>query len=108
VAIWGRGGSQLGWIFILEGVFTTLLGILSFFVLPRSVESMIGLSEEEKVAYRESLRGDWSGNMEGEVFMWSEVFKAFRAPQVLLICMPLFFNGVTVSVLFGWRCVDGC
>jgi len=93
-----RGIPGWGWIFILEGVFTTLFGIVSAFILPRNPEDTLGLTQGEKEAYRDSLRSDWSGDFEGEVFRWSEVLKAFRSPQVLLICVPLFFNGAT---LFG-------
>lgn len=88
------------WIFILEGLFTTLFGIMSFFLLPRTPESTIGLTQAEKVAYRESLKRDWSGDMEDEHFSWTEVIRAFKSPQVLLICIPLFFNGATVSYTF--------
>jgi MFS family permease len=104
-----RGIPGWGWIFILEGVFTSLFGIFSFFVLPRTPESTLFLKEDEKIAYRESLKADWSGDMDGEMFKWSEVFKAFRAPHVLLICIPLFFNGATVSFLLssGFQMEDG-
>ena len=96
-----RGIRGWGWIFILEGVFTTLFGLFSFFVLPRTPERTLFLTTAEKEAYRESLRADWSGDMEGETFNWSEVFKALRSPQVLLICIPLFFNGTAVGCSFG-------
>ena len=94
----GVGGKPgWAWIFILEGVFTTLFGLFSFFVLPRTPERTLFLTTAEKEAYRESLRADWSGDMEGEVFKWSEVFKAFRSPQVLLICIPLFLKKVELT-----------
>ncbi|KAA1474439.1 MFS general substrate transporter [Dentipellis sp. KUC8613] len=94
-----RGLSGWAWIFILEGVFTTVFGIVSFFLIPAAPSTMWLLNPEERVAYTRALADDWSGDEEHEVFSWSEVASAFTdAPHVLLNCLPLFASGLT---LFG-------
>ncbi|KZV68747.1 MFS general substrate transporter [Peniophora sp. CONT] len=90
------------WIFILEGVFTTVFGIVSYFIIPDSPNNVRLLSKAEREAYVQSLAQDWSGDAdadgkETEVFSWSEVSSVFtNAPHVLLLSLPLFFNGVTL------------
>ncbi|CAE7074268.1 unnamed protein product [Rhizoctonia solani] len=92
----GRPG--WAWIFILEGVFTSLFGIFAFFVMPSSPRKVLGLSDAETEAINEMLRLDGNDGTGHEPFSWSSVLSAFKAPQVLLLCIPLFFSGVT---LFG-------
>ncbi|KAH7341994.1 MFS general substrate transporter [Rhizoctonia solani] len=92
----GRPG--WAWIFILEGVFTSLFGIFAFFIMPSSPRKVIGLSAAETEAINEMLRLDGNDGTGHEPFAWSSVLSAFKAPQVILLCIPLFFSGVT---LFG-------
>lgn len=69
--------------------------------MPATPADMPFLSEVEKSTYIESLAADWSGDAYEEEFSWSEVWSVFvDAPQILLGCLPLFFNGVTVSIHF--------
>ncbi|ELU40145.1 20S proteasome subunit [Rhizoctonia solani AG-1 IA] len=82
----GRPG--WAWIFILEGVFTALFGLFAFFVMPSSPRQVIGLSEAETEAINEMLRLDGNDGTGHEPFSWSSVFDAFKAPQVLLLCIP--------------------
>ncbi|KZV68752.1 MFS general substrate transporter [Peniophora sp. CONT] len=90
------------WIFILEGLFTTIFGLVSFFIIPQSPRTCGFLSQAEREAYVDALSQDWSGDAdedgkEIEVFSWSEVLSAFTdAPHVMLLSLPLFFNGVTL------------
>ncbi|CAE6353816.1 unnamed protein product [Rhizoctonia solani] len=92
----GRPG--WAWIFILEGVFTSVFGIFAFFVMPSSPRTVLGLSAAETEAINEMLRLDGNDGTGHEPFSWSSVLSAFKSPQVLLLCIPLFFSGVT---LFG-------
>ncbi|KAJ1307310.1 hypothetical protein OPQ81_001418 [Rhizoctonia solani] len=92
----GRPG--WAWIFILEGVFTSLFGIFAFFVMPSSPRKVLGLSPAETEAVNEMLRLDGNDGTGHEPFSWTSVLGAFKAPQVILLCIPLFFSGVT---LFG-------
>ncbi|KAI0084412.1 MFS general substrate transporter [Irpex rosettiformis] len=100
-----RGLAGWAWIFILEGVFTALFGLVTFLIgVPKSPAEMSEriLTVEERTAYCAALADDWSGDAdadgkEPEVFMWSEVWSVFtNAGHVLLLCLPLFFSGVTL------------
>jgi hypothetical protein len=66
--------------------------------MPSSPRQVIGLSAAETEAINEMLRLDGNDGTADEPFSWTSVFSAFKAPQVLLLCIPLFFSGVT---LFG-------
>ncbi|KAI0084421.1 major facilitator superfamily domain-containing protein [Irpex rosettiformis] len=104
-----RGLSGWAWIFILEGVFTTLFGLITFFLRipssPNQISPLI-LTPHERSTYCAALGEDWSADAdvdgeEPEVFSWKEVGSVFTLKEglhVWLICVPLFFSGVT---LFG-------
>jgi hypothetical protein len=68
------------------------------------------LTEEERRAYCQDLANDWSGDADTdgkheEVFSWSEVASVFTdAPHILLLALPMFFSGVTVSLLHILSC----
>ncbi|KAG8707632.1 hypothetical protein FRC09_001724 [Ceratobasidium sp. 395] len=92
----GRPG--WAWIFILEGVFTSLFGLFALVVMPASPRQVRALTNAETEAVAEMLRLDGNDTTNHEPFSWSSVLSAFKAPHVLLLCVPLFFSGVT---LFG-------
>jgi hypothetical protein len=77
-----------------EGVFTILWGIASYFILPRTPETALWLTPEEKTAYVAAMRKDWSGDAEHEPFAWKYVLQAVKSPFVLLLGIPLFFSGM--------------
>ncbi|KAJ3787107.1 major facilitator superfamily domain-containing protein [Lentinula aff. detonsa] len=84
------------WIFILEGLFTFLFGLSSYFVFPRSLEKTWFLSPEEKAYVKGKLLEDT--HKEEEVFTWKEVIEAFKLPQLWLLGMAFFF---AATILFG-------
>ncbi|KAF5349217.1 hypothetical protein D9756_009501 [Leucocoprinus leucothites] len=88
------------WIFILEGLFTFLFGLLSFFLLPRTPAHAYFFNDKEKNYVMTKLRED---GIEGrdpsiDAFSWREVGQAFTLPQVWLLAVVLFCDG---TVLFG-------
>ncbi|ETW77229.1 major facilitator superfamily [Heterobasidion irregulare TC 32-1] len=97
-----RGLPGWAWIFVLEGLFTTVFGIVSWFFIPATPADVPFLTQAEKDTYVRALVQDWSGDTDAdgqatEVFSWSEVWSTFTdAPHVLLLCLPLFFSGVTL------------
>jgi len=99
-----RGLPGWAWIFILEGIFTTVFGLASWFIIPAGPTDIKYLSAVERETYCASLAQDWSGDADAdgqskEIFSWSEVTSVFTdAPHVMLLLLPLFFSGVT---LFG-------
>lgn len=90
------------WIFILEGLFTFIFGVTSFLLLPRSPEHAYFFSNEEKGYVISKLKED---GVEGEDptmngFSWREVGQAFTLPQVWLLAIPLFCDGMGLAF---WR-----
>ncbi|KAG6856695.1 hypothetical protein H0H87_001736 [Tephrocybe sp. NHM501043] len=89
------------WIFILEGLFTVLFGIFAFWALPRNPEDARWLSEgERKWVVRMVLEGEGKeekkdGDEEGEErFKWEQVGRVFAAPQMWMLAVLFFLNGV--------------
>lgn len=90
--IGGRAG--WAWIFILEGLFTVVFGLLSFFILPKSPVHMKTLTEEEKKYVITALKRDGAtGSDSQDRFSWREVGMAFRLPQVWMLALMFFFDG---------------
>jgi hypothetical protein len=97
-----------------EGAFTSAFGLATIFFVPASPRNIRFLTEEEREAYCQDLADDWSGDADSdgksdEVFSWSEVASVFtNAPHVLLMAIPSFFVGVTVTVLPVLECIHSC
>ncbi|KAG6914956.1 hypothetical protein DXG01_014255 [Tephrocybe rancida] len=70
----GVGGKPgWAWLFFLEGIVSVLFGVLSFFVLPRSVDEASFLTSSEKEEILAQLRREGTLNNEADVFSWREV-----------------------------------
>ncbi|RQM07769.1 hypothetical protein DH86_00003052, partial [Scytalidium sp. 3C] len=56
----GTAGGLTGWrwIFIIEGLITVVAGVVSYFMLPNSVETAGFLTEEERLYAVQRLAGD--------------------------------------------------
>ncbi|KAG6826978.1 hypothetical protein H0H92_013683 [Tricholoma furcatifolium] len=100
------------WIFILEGLFTVLFGLTTFFTLPRSPAHARFLTEKEKHYVMEQLRqaGSTGGDDHVDDFSWREIWQAITLPQVWMGAVLLFFNvtmiGAYLSDHFGARGVS--
>ncbi|KAG6828233.1 hypothetical protein H0H92_008731 [Tricholoma furcatifolium] len=88
------------WIFILEGLFTFLFGLSAFWTLPRSPAHARFLNEREKEYVISQLKetGATGSDEKVDTFSWSEVGKAFMLPQVQILALIFFFDGV---ILYG-------
>ncbi|KAJ3888944.1 major facilitator superfamily domain-containing protein [Lentinula edodes] len=84
------------WIFILEGLFTFLFGLSSYFIFPQSLDKTWFLSPEEKNYVKGKLLED--SHKEEEVFSWKEVLEALKLPQLWLLGPAFFF---AATILFG-------
>ncbi|KAJ5550743.1 hypothetical protein N7535_001314 [Penicillium sp. DV-2018c] len=95
--IGSRGGlTGWRWILIIEGLMTFVGGVLSYFILPNSLESASFLTAEEKNFGRERLNLDNPPTLEGslaseaESFKWSEVRRGILSVQVWLSASAYF------------------
>jgi MFS family permease len=92
----GVGGKAgWAWIFFLEGIFTFLFGVASFWLLPRSPAHAYFFNEKEKSYVAARLREDGATGKDAsaDAFRWSEVGRAFMLPQVILLGVVLFCDG---------------
>lgn len=87
--VYGMRGWQ--WLFLLEGIPSVLLGVMTFWVLPNSVESAHWLSTEEKQVVQRDLDSD-----EGEA---KEVKHRLR--DGLLNIRVVMLGGIDFSILLS-------
>ncbi|KAH9821551.1 major facilitator superfamily domain-containing protein [Melampsora americana] len=93
----GLGGIPgWGWIFIIEGIFTTLFGLFGFLVFPLS-PSTCPLSKI--LAMRIEKDQPSSAAEQEEKFSWGQVGKAYKSPHVLLTSLALFMTGTNLYSL---------
>ena len=89
-----------------EGAFTAAFGLISMAFMPAAPADMPFLTQDERKRYLRELEDDWCGDADDEAdrFSWSEVMSAFvDAPHAVLLCFPMFFNGITVRGQVSWR-----
>ncbi|OJA15235.1 hypothetical protein AZE42_07981 [Rhizopogon vesiculosus] len=95
----GKGGRPgWAWIFILEGIFTFLFGLICFFILPNSAATATFFSTKERdyVLARLKEDGAISSDDKSDSFSWIEVFRCFKSLHVLMLAPVLFVLGVTL------------
>ncbi|KKY19946.1 putative major facilitator superfamily transporter [Phaeomoniella chlamydospora] len=92
-----RGGqSPWRWIFIIEGILTSVVGIASYFLLPNGLSSARFLTDEEREYGVQRLANDKSKGQTGstgesvEKFQWSEVARGFFSVQTWLSASAYF------------------
>ncbi|KAI0486926.1 MFS transporter-like protein [Xylaria cf. heliscus] len=89
------GYNRWPWIFFIEGIVTTLFGILCFFVMPHTPADAKFLSQEERAMALLRMKLDSHGATEEDVnnekFDWHWVRIAFSAPQLWLSSFIWFF-----------------
>ncbi|GLB38895.1 putative major facilitator superfamily protein [Lyophyllum shimeji] len=89
------------WIFILEGLFTVLFGVSSYFTLPRSPAHARFLTAKEKEYVIAQLKetGATGLDEDSDKFSWREVGRAFMLPQVWMLAVIFFLDGTLVYAL---------
>lgn len=89
-----------GWIFIIEGIFTTLCGLIGFFIYPQSLPTCRFLNPDQRRLMALRLQEDqpFMGTIVEQNFSWYQVFCAFKSPHVLVAGGILFMVG---SNLYG-------
>ncbi|KJA14608.1 hypothetical protein HYPSUDRAFT_48993 [Hypholoma sublateritium FD-334 SS-4] len=92
--IGGRAG--WAWIFILEGLFTILMGITGFFLVPSTPRDSKFLSAEEKDAIMARLERDRPSIQPSDEFSMKEVLRSLRSPHVVVVFVLFFMTGATL------------
>ncbi|KAF7323414.1 MFS domain-containing protein [Mycena chlorophos] len=95
----GHSGWQ--WIFIIEGVITVFVGLVSFAFMPASPDTARFFNAEEKAYVKARLEEDGAINGDEALdgFSWREVGKAFTSVHVILVGINFFFSGVVLYSL---------
>ncbi|KAG0143246.1 hypothetical protein CROQUDRAFT_66388 [Cronartium quercuum f. sp. fusiforme G11] len=94
----GRPG--WAWIFIVEGLFTFVCGVLGYFIIPSTPASARFLNSEQKRIIFRRLAQDQPTTMDNEeVFSWSEVLASFKSLHVQLNFVALFMSGTSLYSL---------
>lgn len=85
------------WIFILEGIITVIVGILGFFIMPKSISTAKFLTIEEKKFTTERLTIALKGHDEDqEKFNWNEVLSVFTNFHTYPLLIFSFCSGMSV------------
>ncbi|KAI9825932.1 MAG: hypothetical protein M1819_000451 [Sarea resinae] len=102
--------SLRGWqvIFLILGLFTVVIGILFFFILPDSPVTAGFLSPAEKAMHAERLRGNEQG-IGSTVFKKAQVYEALRDPHTWLYSFWVLAANVpnSIATSFGNILVSG-
>jgi hypothetical protein len=91
------------WGFPVEGIITTLFGIICFFTMPHTPMDAKFLTDEERKRALSRLQLDShgaaaSGDVNEEHFDWHWVRMAFKAPQLWFCCFIWFFLLISLYV----------
>ncbi|KAF9451878.1 MFS general substrate transporter [Macrolepiota fuliginosa MF-IS2] len=95
--IGGRPG--WAWIFILEGLFSVLMGLISFFFVPSTPADCKFLTPSEKLLIKTQLEYDRPSvtpNIPSDKFSFREILRSLTSTHVLIIFVVFFLGGVTL------------
>ncbi|PSR75912.1 hypothetical protein PHLCEN_2v8826 [Hermanssonia centrifuga] len=108
----GVGGKPgWAWIFILEGIFTVLCAIASFWILADFPDSAKFLTETERVWVVRRLQSDSKFSAGGEIFKmkhvwdsltdWKTWVASFQATAANLLSVPVYAWACLVTLAVG-------
>ncbi|TFK43324.1 MFS general substrate transporter [Crucibulum laeve] len=93
----GVGGKPgWSWIFILEGLFSILMGITGFFLVPSTPRDSKFLTDNQKDIIMRRLEKDRPSIVPSDRFSIREVLWSLRSPHVLLLFVLFFMVGTTL------------
>ncbi|EAU90005.1 hypothetical protein CC1G_05921 [Coprinopsis cinerea okayama7 len=95
----GLGGKKAWeWIFIIEGLFTVVVGVVAFFFVPATPRHSKVLSQAEQDAVILSLERDRPMIGATEKFHPREILRSITSPHVFLVFLVFFLGG---AIFFG-------
>ncbi|KAF9038143.1 MFS general substrate transporter [Panaeolus papilionaceus] len=93
----GIGGKPgWSWIFILEGLFSVLMGVLGFWLVPSTPRDNRFLTHEEQELIMARLERDRPLLDSEEKFSFKEVIRSFTSPHVIMVFIIFFMTGTTL------------
>ncbi|KAF9267380.1 MFS general substrate transporter [Marasmius fiardii PR-910] len=94
----GLGGRPgWAWIFILEGIFSVLVGITGFFVTPSTPRDVkFFVTEEDKDVLERRLIQDRPSVTPHDHFSLKEVFRSLSSPHVIMVFVLFYMTGTTL------------
>jgi D-galactonate transporter len=99
--VWGWGGWQ--WMFLLEGIPTSLLGIACFFLLTDSPKNARWLTEREKTVVETVLNADQGEDRAtGHVTAGAEIKRAFGDARVWILAFVYFATACANYTFTFW------
>ena len=87
------------WVFILEGIPTTLLGVATIFLLPNNPDSASFLSSMEKEILKARISRQVGFTRSGMEFSKADALKAITDWKVIVFCLAQFGGG---AMLYGY------
>ncbi|KAF8185966.1 MFS general substrate transporter [Pholiota molesta] len=90
----GRPG--WAWIFILEGLFTVIMGLLGFLVVPSTPRDSKFLTHEQKELIMARLERDRPSIRPSDKFSFHEIFQSMRSPHVIAVFVMFFLIGTNL------------
>ncbi|GAA5979142.1 hypothetical protein JCM10908_002818 [Rhodotorula pacifica] len=94
----GGGLPSWAWIFVIEGIFTVLVGLSAYWWVPGYPKDANFLNEREKAILIARLRKG-SDSADNEPFNWAGVWDAFKDPWVIGYGMLFHFYAFTLYSL---------
>ncbi|KAF8817607.1 MFS general substrate transporter [Phlegmacium glaucopus] len=94
--IGGRPG--WAWIFILEGLFSIVIGLIGYIVVPSTPRDSKFLTEDQKDIIMRRLEMDRPSMKPVHTFSLKEVLRSLTSPHVILLLVMFFFAG---TMFFG-------
>ncbi|XP_006461486.1 hypothetical protein AGABI2DRAFT_222276 [Agaricus bisporus var. bisporus H97] len=96
----GVGGKPgWAWIFILEGLFSVIMGVIGFFLVPATPQDSKFLTQSQKdlIKFRlEDDRPSVTPNIPSDKFSFREILRSMTSIHVILLFIMLFFVGTTL------------
>ncbi|KAF9529639.1 MFS general substrate transporter [Crepidotus variabilis] len=93
----GIGGKPgWAWIFILEGLFSFLMGVAGYFLIPGTPHQSKLLTPQEKDLVMERLERDRPSIQPIDKFTFREVWRSMKSPQVIMVFIMFFLVGTTL------------
>jgi len=95
----GIGGKPgWAWIFILEGLFSFLMGVIAFFIVPSTPRDSKFLTDDQKDIIMSRLERDRPSITPVDKFTFKEVLRSASSPHVIMIFLMFFMGG---TALYG-------